>query len=106
MSNKRETFHGGWSIVLSKAAFKKKDTFLGFINWRNAWCLGRYGSKDKVVKSKSEICSLIHLTQSEILLYTNSNSSQTNSSGISAPSLKFGLGMETEAKVMVSNRFY
>jgi hypothetical protein len=63
-----------------------------FSDARNTWCLCRYSSKGKAVKSKSEIRSLAHLSQSEnFIVSPEKKSSQSNNSGISAGSLKFGL---------------
>jgi hypothetical protein len=68
MYSKKDTFHGEWTaLFFHDRNLKKSVTF-----WlselevaRNTWCLYRKTFKDKLVKSISEIQSLIHLIQSE-----------------------------------------
>jgi hypothetical protein len=51
---------------------------------------GDWSSKDKVIKVKRQIRLFIRSKQSEIFIARKIQSSQSNSSGILAPSLKFG----------------
>jgi hypothetical protein len=95
---KSDTFHAGMMVhPFLKSGVWNIQQLLGFLN---TWCLCIESSKGKVVKSKSETRSFIHLTQSEILnvYQKKKKSNQSNSSGISVPSLKFGPGIKVMIK--------
>jgi hypothetical protein len=89
MSNKKWHFSWGMAHPFSKKRGFKKSTALWLSELedvRNIWC--RYSSKDKLVKPKVRFVQSYIWQRVKFLSYTKSNSSQSNSSGISVPSIK------------------